>query len=171
MFGTSLPEVIIRLIEKRDLPSLEWGGEYTHFRRLFAEAYQQAEMGNAVLWMAEIDVLGLVGQLFVQLRSNDREIADGVHVAYIHGFRVKPAFQGQGIGTHLIYVAENDLIQRGFSRVTLNVGKDNMKARQLYERLGYRIVKAIAGQWSYVDHMGVPRKVSEPGWRMIKTLY
>ena len=59
----------IRLVRKTDLPALEWGGEFAHFRRLFAEAYQSALLGRAVLWLAEIAEGELIGQLFVQLNS------------------------------------------------------------------------------------------------------
>jgi ribosomal protein S18 acetylase RimI-like enzyme len=67
-------------------------------------------------------------------------------------------------------IAEQDLIQRGFSYVTLNVGKDNPKAKRLYMRLGYEVVADEPGNWSYLDHRGKRQSVHEPAWRMQKQL-
>ncbi len=159
-----------RQIRKSDLPSLEWEGEFSHFRRLFAEAYQSALLGRAVLWLAEIVEVELIGQLFVQLSSGRPELADGDYRAYIYGFRIKSAYRGHGVGTRLLTVAEDDLVKRGYSRVTLNVGRDNPDARRLYERSGYRVVAAEPGRWSYLDQYGRRRDVHEPSWRMEKAL-
>ena len=67
-------------------------------------------------------------------------------------------------------VLEDDLIRRGFVRVTLNVSRNNFAARRLYARRGYRIIKPDPGIWSYFDHRGILRSVHEPGWRMQKKL-
>jgi len=168
---TWFPNLNIRLIRKSDLPALEWEGEFSHFRRLFAEAYQSAMLGRAVLWLAEIEGLELIGQLFVQLSSGRPELADGSYRAYIYGFRIKPSYRGQGVGSRLLEVAEADLIERSYSRVTLNVGRDNPDARRLYERSGYKVVAAEPGRWFYLDQYGKRREVHEPSWRMEKTLH
>jgi len=160
----------IRLIRKNDLAALEWDGEFAHFRRLFSEAYQSAVLGRAVLWLAEIIEVDLIGQLFVQLNSGRPELADGGYRAYIYGFRIKPTYRGVGVGSRLLDAAESDLVQRGYKRVTLNVGRDNPDARRLYERRGYIVVAAEPGRWSYLDQHGRRREVNEPSWRMEKVL-
>jgi ribosomal protein S18 acetylase RimI-like enzyme len=164
-------QVIIRVLKKNDLPELEWGGEYTHFRRLFADAYESAQRGRSVLWVAELPGMGILGQLFVQLTSGRSELADGYQRGYIYGFRLKPLYRSRGIGTQMMEVAEQDLLRRGFQWVTLNVGRDNPQARRLYERRGYRVVANEPGEWSYYDDKGVRRQVHEPAWRMEKKLY
>jgi ribosomal protein S18 acetylase RimI-like enzyme len=166
-----LPEKVhIRQVVRDDLPDLEWDGEYTHFRRMFLDTYQQAELGEALLWVAELEGVGLIGQLFVQLDSHRNELADGHSRAYIHAFRVRSAYRGQGLGTRLLEFAESDLVQRGYQKACLNVGRDNTEAFRLYRRLGYRVVAAEPGRWSYIDHLGVRRDVNEPAWRMEKDL-
>ena len=165
-----MPHYTIRTARRSDLPALEWDGAYTHFRRLFARAYEYVLRGEAAIFLAEHPQDGIVGQVFVQYESNRPELADGNERAYVYSFRVKPAHRGQGIGTRLMETVENDLRARGFRRVTLNVAKDNPRARQLYERLGYRVVGEDPGQWSYEDHNGHRRFVSEPAWRMWKEL-
>ena len=162
--------VFIRQAEKDDLVSLEWNGEYTHFRRLYADTYMMVEQGKAVIWIAEIDGSGLIGQCFVSLKGNRPELADGIIRAYVYGFRVQPHFRNQGIGTRIMHTIEDDLRKRGFRQVTLNVGKDNHDASRFYDRLGYIVDGEDPGQWSYIDDKGKRRDMHEPAWRMVKEL-
>ena len=55
---------------------------------------------------------------------------------FLGGIQIHPAFQGNGIGTHLITA----LIQESRSTgkpLHLDVDRNNMRARRLYERLGF----------------------------------
>jgi ribosomal protein S18 acetylase RimI-like enzyme len=162
--------VLVRQANQADLPSLEWDGEYTHFRRLYADAYTMVVQGNAIIWIAEQNGSGLIGQLFVSLLGNRLELADGVTRAYIYGFRIRPQFRNQGIGTMIMHTIEADLKRRGFRQITLNVGQENHAARRFYDRLGYLVVGPDPGRWSYIDDKGKRRDVHEPAWRMIKDL-
>lgn len=163
-------QAIIRLAKQGDLPAMEWEGEYTHFRRLYQDAYESARNGHALLWVVEIPGAGLVAQAFVQLSSTRRDLADGITKAYVYGFRVRPNFRGRGLGTRLMQVIEAELYRRGFRQVCLNVTRDNHEARRLYERLGYRVAALEEGRWSYIDDRGVRQYVHEPAWRMEKRL-
>lgn len=164
-----LARVKIRQATKRDLPRLEWEGAYIHFRRVYAQAFQRARRGDGVMWVAMGSRWRLIGQVFVLLRSvYDPALADGVHQALIHSFRVRPELRGAGLGSRLLAHAEADLVQRGFQRVVLNVARENLAAIRLYERLGYRKVGKDDGRWTYIDHRGVERRVHEPGWRLRK---
>jgi ribosomal protein S18 acetylase RimI-like enzyme len=162
--------VFIRKAEKLDLVDLEWDGEYTHFRRLYADTYTMVEQGNAIMWIAEINGSGLIGQCFVSLKRNHPELADGIEQAYIYGFRIKLEFRNQGIGTRIMRTIEDDLRKRGFLQVTLNVGQDNQNARRFYERLGYNVVGTDPGLWFYIDDKGKRQDMHEPAWRMVKNL-
>jgi ribosomal protein S18 acetylase RimI-like enzyme len=161
--------VVIRQVTADDLPRLEWEGEYTHFRRLYADAYRLYIAGRSVLWLAELDGY-LIGQVFIHLKSERREIADGYRRAYLYGFRVREAYRNQGIGTRMMQVVEADLQERGFREVVLNVARDNLAARRLYERLGYRVIGSDPGRWSYLDEKGIRQYVHEPAWRMYKEM-
>lgn len=162
--------VKFRHVTQADLPVLEWDGEYSHFRRMYMDAYHRAQLGEAILWVVDHPQVGLIGQLFVHLQSQRHELADGVNRAYIYGFRIRPSYRSQGLGTRLLEVAEQDLAQRGFTWAVLNVGRDNLDARRLYERLGYRVVAGDPGRWSYLDEHGIRHDVAEPAWRMEKRL-
>jgi len=165
-----LGEVTIRLAREEDLPALEWNGEYRHFRNVFAQAWQRAQSGLTLLWIAELSKVGLIGQAFIQLICDRPELADGRTRAYLYSFRVRSPYRDQGLGSRILETVENDLRQRGFRYVTLNVSKDNPRAQKLYRRRGYRIVASEAGYWSYVDENGQVIHMHEPAWRMIKRL-
>lgn len=171
-FPTSswLSEVVLRPIQKKDLPALEWDGEYKHFRRVYLEVFRRMRSGLAIMWAADLPAEGIIGQVFVQYSSAKQELADGENRAYVHSFRVKHSFRGTGLGSKLMHVVETDLIKRGFKQVTLNVSYTNPGARRLYIHLGYRVVGPDPGIWSYHDDRGVLQQVNDPGWRMQKRL-
>jgi ribosomal protein S18 acetylase RimI-like enzyme len=168
--GKFLSLVRFRHVTQIDLPALEWEGEYAHFRRMYLDAYRRSQLGEAILWVVEHSQYGLIGQLFVHLYSQRHELADGVNRAYIYGFRIRPSYRSLGLGTRLLEVAEQDLVRRGFTWAVLNVGRDNLNARRLYERLGYHVVAGDPGRWSYLDEHGIRHDVTEPAWRMEKRL-
>jgi ribosomal protein S18 acetylase RimI-like enzyme len=163
-------QVFIRQANKDDLPALEWKGEYTHFRRLYADTYMMVQQGHAIIWIAEMNSNGLIGQCFVSLKGNRPDLADGTTRAYIYGFRIRPLFRNRGIGSMMMHTIENDLRDRGFRQATLNVGQDNLDALRFYDRLGYNVIGSEPGEWSYIDDKGKRRDVHEPAWRMIKDL-
>jgi ribosomal protein S18 acetylase RimI-like enzyme len=162
--------IVIRRLQKADLPILEWEGEYTRFRNVYADVFRRMQDGVAFMWGADLPEVGLIGQVFVQFNTNRAELADGYKRAYIHSFRVQPAYRRAGVGTLLMETAEADLIQRGFREVSLNVTLQNPDARRLYERLGYKIIREDPGRWWYYDENNQLQEVHEPGWRMLKVL-
>ncbi len=163
-------KVIIRHIQESDLPALEWDGEFAHFRRVYADAYRRSMRGGLVMWVAELPDGGIIGQVFIQLNSNRKELADGRRKAYLYSFRIKPEYRSAGLGSRVLDVVEDDLRERGYNSVTLNVAKDNIGAQRLYERHGYRVVAHEPGVWSYPDETGQWQLVNEPAWRMEKRL-
>lgn len=162
--------VILRPAEKADLPDMEWEGEYARYRRNYAEAFARTRRGLSLIWLLDLPGFGLVGQVLVQLKMEDRSYANGRTRAYIHSFRVREELRGHGLGTRLMAHAESDLLKRGFRQVTLNVAEENEGALRLYKRLGYRILKQIPGRWSYFDEHGELQHVVEPGFMLVKKL-
>jgi ribosomal protein S18 acetylase RimI-like enzyme len=162
-------KVVIRPIRESELPGLEWEGAYTKYRKVFQQTYEDAVRGQRVMLVA---VMGqqLIGQVFVQLSSTERRYADGYSRGYLYSLRVRPEWQARGIGTRLINAAEATLRARGFSTAVIAAGKDNARARQLYERLGYRTFADDPGVWYFQDVNGVQQSVNEPCWVMQKQL-
>ena len=161
----------VRQVTQQDLLALEWDGEYRHFRRLYLDIYHSACQGRAVLWVADLDPAGVIGQVFVQLDRARKELADGSARAYVYGFRVRPVYRSLGVGGQMLLTLEDDLVRRSFRLATLNVGRQNLQARRFYERYGYQVVANEAGRWSYIDDQGKRQEVHEPAWRMEKLLH
>lgn len=165
-----LKAVSIRFAQAYDLAALEWDGEFTHFRRIYVQAYQRMIKGLGLIWVAELPKTGLIGQLFIQLVCDRPELADGLDRAYMYSFRIKPPFRGQGLGSTMMARVEGDLSRRGYKYMTLNVAKENSRAQHLYHRLGYSVVAHEPGIWSYVDDQGRVHDMIEPAWRMEKRI-
>jgi ribosomal protein S18 acetylase RimI-like enzyme len=58
--------------------------------------------------------------------------------AHIPQIAVARTLQGCGLGTALLESAFSDLVKAGYQRVSLTVTDLNVRALQLYERLGFR---------------------------------
>jgi len=167
---TWIDEVRIRLIQESDLPALEWEGEFTHFRRVYSDAYRRFVQGISLMWVADWPPLGLIGQVFLQLDCDRPELCNGIDRAYLYAFRIRPAFRNFGLGGKMMDVVEKDLRLRGFRYITLNVAQVNVGAQRLYYKRGYRIMAPEPGRWTYTDDQGHIREVIEPAWRMEKHL-
>ncbi len=165
-----LQSVSIRPVIREDLSALEWQGEFARFRRVYAEAFERAQRGLALLWVAEIPAAGIIAQVFIQLVCNRKELADGRTRAYLYSFRVQSDYRRQGLGSRMIRHVESDLLMRGFRYLTLNVARQNAEAIRLYLRHGFVIVASEPGVWSYLDQDGIRQTVEEPAWRMEKIL-
>jgi ribosomal protein S18 acetylase RimI-like enzyme len=153
-----------------DLPGLEWEGEFRHFRRLYTETYNRVVSGSAIMWIVVVPGTKIIGQMFVQLRSTNTDLADGRDRAYMFGFRMRDAFRSSGIGSSLLEYVEQDLIEKNFSFLCLNVARSNERALALYQRCGYTIIGPDPGVWAYQDEKGDWVHMEEPAWRMEKRL-
>lgn len=76
---------------------------------------------------------------------------------YIDTVCVAPDARGQGIGTHLLTFAEQLAREKKYNKLSLNVELEKLKARQLYERLGF----VITEPWTIIE---------EPFHHMVKDL-
>jgi ribosomal protein S18 acetylase RimI-like enzyme len=157
-------DVVIRTGNEHDLPGMEWEGEYRRYRRLYKMAMDESRAGRRFVLVAEV-AGRIIGQIIVQLNR-----ADSAGTGYLYAFRVRPEWRNRGIGTRLIREAETALVQLGFRRTLIAVARDNPRARQLYERLGYSLFAEDAGEWSFVDHRGKLQNVIEPSWLLEKAL-
>jgi ribosomal protein S18 acetylase RimI-like enzyme len=166
--------VQFRLATEADLPHLEWYGQYTHFRRVFQKTWREQAAGLRLMLLADLNGFP-VGHIFILLnnapgvtRKHQRQATD--LRGYLYSLRVMAHLQGLGIGTQLVHCAENLLCQRGYDWAIISAAKTNVRARQLYERLGYRVYAEDGGNWQYVDHTGEIVEVHEPCWMLEKLL-
>jgi ribosomal protein S18 acetylase RimI-like enzyme len=167
-FALELP-VSIRHARRADLPSLEWNEEMWGYRELFEQAYEDTLRNRRLILIADIRGYAM-GRLFVQLCPGNFYYADGITRGYMYSFSVIPILQGCGIGTRLIEAAEEELVLRGFQWATIAVSVENVRAKQLYERLGYAVFRKDNSHWTYNDPDGRLREVRETCWAMKKRL-
>lgn len=163
-------EILIRPLQKEDLPGLEWDGEYAHFRSLYQLHYESSLSGNTLIFIAQNASSEIIGQVFLLLLSRQKEVADGTFQAYLFSFRIKPAYRDQGLGGFMLEMMEDNLRERGFRFLRLNVAQANPLARKMYEKHGYRVIGTDPGNWRYQDQYGQWQSCHEPAWKMIKTL-
>jgi ribosomal protein S18 acetylase RimI-like enzyme len=76
-------------------------------------------------------------------------IEEREQVVHLHGIVIAPSYQGQGIGTQVLkHLMEQ--YQGRMDAIELGVHTSNVRARALYERLGFRIVKVLPDVGFYI---------------------
>jgi ribosomal protein S18 acetylase RimI-like enzyme len=63
---------------------------------------------------------------------------------FISNLAVLPEQQGRGLGSHILTQAEKRAATLGFKKISLTVDVDNDRARKLYERIGFTLVKKVS---------------------------
>ena len=162
----------IRPLQEQDLLPLEWAGEYSHFRHKHRTDYERSLKGEIHYLIA--DVPGFpAGQLIFKTHDPHPEnsyLADGITRGYLFSLRTHKNYRRQGIGRALTLAAEQALIQKGFTLVTICVEKTNAYAKTLYEKWGYQIIRDHIGYWSFQDLDGTVKYHADPEWVMEKNL-
>jgi len=131
---------VIRPCREDDLPTLEWFGLFLPQREVIREQFERQQRGQAIILIAEVNGIAS-GQLWIDLQGAPP--STGVFWA----LRVFPSLQGKGLGSRLITAGEAALSKRNVPFAEISVDQHNAPARQLYERLGYRVAYVTeAGQ-------------------------
>jgi ribosomal protein S18 acetylase RimI-like enzyme len=120
----------VRDLSENDLPAIDWSGGPLHPRYVGEALQRRAAAGD-------VDYLAVCG-------PNDQPIAiGGIDYAIsecagtLYQLSVVQSLQSRGIGSYLIEAAEQRIRARGRSVAELSVEEENIRARTLYERLGY----------------------------------
>ncbi len=146
----------VREAHAADLVALEWHGG-ADLRSFYQASWHAHQKGDATLLVADLGDYP-VGQILILWHGKPSH----PHVPDLQSLRVHPAFRGLGIGTTLLQAAEKLVAARGFERVCLSVGLDNLGARRLYEKIGYESQEVVYDeQWSYIDQNGAEIRVTE----------
>lgn len=66
---------------------------------------------------------------------------------YLAGVAVDEKFRGQGVGSLILNQGINIARQRGCGRVVLDVALDNIGAKRLYERVGFKVFDKRSYPW------------------------
>lgn len=148
-----IPECVARIrpLAESDLHELEWEGG-ADFRRYYLQEWAEHYAGTRPVLVA--DFRGFpIGQIVINF---------AVKPPVLESLRVMPPFRGLGIGTALIEAAERRCRDAGYTTVRIGVSVDNVRARRLYERLGYKAEGLpYPAEWSYTDQHGTVHQVRE----------
>jgi ribosomal protein S18 acetylase RimI-like enzyme len=105
--------------------------------------FRSAEGGFAEGSMADLRaVYGRFGAVWraAAMRAIAREVDNDRFL--IDGICVSPGARGQGVGTALIEALARDARARDYAEMRLDVIDTNIRARALYERLGFRALRS-----------------------------
>lgn len=119
----------VRDLVRDDVPWCDWAGSPTHLAYV-AEALDRAARG-------EVDYLAACPPSNLPLGIGGIDYTARSGAGRLWQLVVHPALRSCGIGTVLITFAEERIRRRGLYWATLGVEDDNLRARALYERLGY----------------------------------
>ena len=148
-----------------------WGYQDSMTASLTAKFfYHHISSGNAIFWTLDHDG-ELIGELYVFLKLEDQDFADGVNTAYLCAFRVKEEYRGQGLGSSLLKAALAELKETGFRTATIGVGSDKPENIRLYRRFGFtEKIKDCHYDPCGMDENGRPEYEEDAWWPLSKVL-
>ena len=111
----------------------------------------RARQARAEVYIAVAELHGVpVGRVGLDFILHAEDGA-AFRAAFLFSAHVEPDFQSRGVGTALFLHLEQIALGRGYNVIQLDVGKENPRARSLYERLGYKVCGEEIARWSYRD--------------------
>lgn len=121
-------------------------------------AEKDNEMLGVIVLYSGIDAKRLDNNLIVWLQKKTGQTVVIPPEAYpdeyyIDTVCVNPHFRGQGIGSELLQHAEEIALEKGFTKVSLNVELEKENVIHLYERLGYQKAEPWEIYGSQFHHM------------------
>jgi GNAT superfamily N-acetyltransferase len=141
-------------------------------RHWFTDRLARQQRGGGVVLVAWLDGRP-VGEVFLDCEpATEPEVRRHLPgVPRLDHLEIPGPFWGR-IGTALIGAAEDTARQLGHERIALGVGLDNLKARRLYERLGYSDWGhgTVVGTWVEYPDAGPPVTLSEVCDMLVKRL-
>ncbi len=112
-----------------------------HFRRYFEE-----DKGD-IIYVAEVD--GQVKAfLSIEVHREEEE-----PFLYLDDLSVSPELRGQGIGSKLLTLAEEQAVSLEICRLFLHAEESNTRARKLYESFGYSVVGRVGSRLLHNKHL------------------
>jgi ribosomal protein S18 acetylase RimI-like enzyme len=75
-------------------------------------------------------------------------------VAFLYQLTVKPAMRRRGFGAAMLAALEHRLSADGIDELRLNVNDGNVRARRLYVRAGYHMVRRLDGKRQLRKRLG-----------------
>jgi ribosomal protein S18 acetylase RimI-like enzyme len=118
-----------------ELPEWRQGDEIDSTNQASIERALNQPGPDSAIFMAEDENGSLAG--FIHLQTETDYFRDEKY-GYISDLAVDAAFEGQGIGRTLLETAEEWARTKGYRLLALYVFSGNRRARQLYEKYGFK---------------------------------
>lgn len=128
---------IVRKIRTTDLPLLTQLFNYKDVNDMIAENTRDIEAGIIDIF-ALFDGAKIIGELRVKYISDDNRFTEKGKRAYLYAFRVHQKYQGKGLGSFLLENVLLILAENGYREFTVGVEDDNLRARYMYEKNGFK---------------------------------
>ena len=77
-----------------------------------------------------------IGELHAAYESDDERAIKGKR-AYLFAFRIHEDYQGHGYGKQLLQSVIDTLYKKGYTEFTVGVEDDNVRAKHIYNSLGF----------------------------------
>ena len=88
----------------------------------------------------------------------------GTQLARLYSLAVSPAFRGQNLAHQLVKHCEQEAVARGFITLRLEVRNDNIVAKNLYQKMGYKVLKTLVHYYDdLADGVRMHKRLDPPG--------
>ncbi len=88
----------------------------------------------------------------------------GTQLARLYSVAVSSQFRGQNLAFKLIHQCEQEAITRGFITLRLEVRNDNIAAKNLYQKMGYKVLKTLVHYYDdLADGIRLHKRLDPPG--------
>jgi ribosomal protein S18 acetylase RimI-like enzyme len=114
-------------------------GERDGCYRLMREITRREGFLSAATWLLESGL----GQREADFCGTVQGVRDGEQYGAIQNLGITPGHRGRGLGTSLLHRALRGFRDSGLPRAYLEVTAQNVRAVQLYQRLGFQCVKTV----------------------------
>jgi ribosomal protein S18 acetylase RimI-like enzyme len=132
---TEFITTLIPRFSEFDLPTWRQRDEIDSTNSASLKQAMEAPEPDSAIFIAEDEEGKRAGFLHLQTQT---DYFNGSKVAYISDIAVDSAFEGQGIGRILLDKAEDWAREQDCSLLTLYVFSNNLRARKVYEKLGFK---------------------------------
>ena len=88
----------------------------------------------------------------------------GTRLARLYSIAVSPAFRGRNIAFELVSQCEKTAVEHGFITLRLEVRNDNTAAKNLYLKMGYKVLKTLVHYYDdLADGVRMHKRLDPPG--------
>ncbi|QHS14133.1 GNAT family N-acetyltransferase/peptidase C39 family protein [Shewanella sp. Arc9-LZ] len=88
----------------------------------------------------------------------------GTRLARLYSIAVASEFRGRNIAFELVTQCEHTVVERGFITLRLEVRNDNIAAKNLYLKMGYKVLKTLVHYYDdLADGVRMHKRLDPPG--------